>query len=204
MKVANTLLPMDEFHNKAMELATTAHFAERKRQTDTVDIQALYLKAFEYEKAAAMLLVNNYEMEPTRAVYFRSAASLILSLPTISTAHYQEAERMIAFGLSGHPHPEIATELREVRQELEQKYQQQRWAKEFLSNGTTFEKQGLFTAINLKARSFEFEVSGGVALKGTYPLDLDGTIRGVSFERVYSIRGEICAEEQVVVLAGVG
>lgn len=201
MKRSNHLLPIDEFHNKAMELATTAHFAERKKQSKKVDIQALYTQAFEYEKAAAMLLVNNYEMEPTRAVYFRSAASLILSLPTISAAQYQEAERMIAFGLSGYPHPEIAAELREVRQELEQKYQQQKWQQTLFAKGKSFEQQGVFTAVDLKAMSFEFEVSNEVAWKGVYPVSLDKKIRQISFEQAYVIKGEICEEQAMVVLA---
>lgn len=33
--------------------------------------QQKYLAAFEYEKASAMLLVQNYEMKPTNSVFFQ-------------------------------------------------------------------------------------------------------------------------------------
>ncbi|OAD22641.1 hypothetical protein THIOM_001545 [Candidatus Thiomargarita nelsonii] len=58
---------------------------------------------------AAMLLLNDYEIEPTRSVLFRSAACLALDFDD-----YREAERMIAFGLSGNPPLEILEELREL------------------------------------------------------------------------------------------
>lgn len=159
MKISTNIHPMDELHNKAMDLASMAYSAKRKGKK--VDLQQLYLDAFEYEKAAAMLLVNDYSMEPTRAVYFRSAASLLLCLPDLRRSDYEEAERMIALGLSGNPHPEIADELREVRRQLEQKYNQQLWEREFLTNGKDFAKKGFFTAINLKTLEFEFKVTGG-------------------------------------------
>ena len=80
--------------------------------------QSKYLAAFEYEKAAAMLLVNEYNQEPTRSVLFRSAANLLLNLPNPDIEHFRLAERMVAFGLSGNPPEEIAEELREAWWEL--------------------------------------------------------------------------------------
>jgi len=82
------------------------------------EAQSKYLKAFEYEKAAALLLVNEYSQEPSRSVLFRSAASLLLNLPFQNDTYLRKAEQMVAFGLSGNPPEEIATELRQIWQEL--------------------------------------------------------------------------------------
>ena len=49
--------PIDELHNKAMALADEAYYAKRKGETS--DLQELYQQAFKYERAAAMLLVND-------------------------------------------------------------------------------------------------------------------------------------------------
>ncbi|MEM8525069.1 MAG: hypothetical protein AAGG68_10515 [Bacteroidota bacterium] len=138
------MLPMDELHQKAMELADLAYSAERKGKTE--NLQALYSEAFEYEKAAAMLLINEYDMEPTRSVYFRSAASLIYSLPNISFEHFRAAERMVAFGLSGKPPAAIADELRDVLEHLKIKFYTQQ------AEGENSEQEGKFVAVNLKTR----------------------------------------------------
>ncbi len=69
-----------------------------------------------------MLLINSYETEPSRSVLFRSAACLLLNLPKPNLSDYREAERMIAFGLSAYPPAEIAVELREVFEEVREKW----------------------------------------------------------------------------------
>ncbi len=107
---------IDELHRRAMKLADEAFYAKREGSSELA--QTKYLSAFEYERAAAMLLVNEYNQEPTRSVFFRSAANLLLNLPHPELEHYRQAERMIAFGLSGNPPEEIAAELREAWQEL--------------------------------------------------------------------------------------
>jgi hypothetical protein len=113
---------IDELHQKAMELADEAFYAKREEQLSLA--QSKYLSAFEYERAAAMLLVNEYSQEPTRSVLFRSAANLLLNLPYPDTERYRQAERMVAFGLSGNPPAEIAEELREAWQELMEYFKQ--------------------------------------------------------------------------------
>jgi hypothetical protein len=112
----NMSIAIDELHQKAMELADEAFYAKKKQ--DDKSAQAKYLAAFEYEKAAAMLLVNEYDQEPSRSVLFRSAACLLLNLPIPTDKHFRQAERMVAYGLSGNPPEEIAEELREVWREL--------------------------------------------------------------------------------------
>lgn len=112
----NISIAADELHQKAMDLADEAFYAKKKHDIESA--QAKYLAAFEYEKAAAMLLVNEYEQEPTRSVLFRSAANIILNLPSPEENHIRQAERMVAYGLSGNPPEEIAQELRQAWQEL--------------------------------------------------------------------------------------
>jgi hypothetical protein len=98
---------VNELHSKAMDIAERAFIAQRKGQFDKVS--RLSKEAFKYEREAAILLLNEYDIEPTRSVLFRSAACLALDFED-----YREAERMIAFGLSGNPPPEILEELREL------------------------------------------------------------------------------------------
>lgn len=181
MKVAVKIHPMDELHQKAMELADMAYSAERKGQTE--QLQELYLEAFEYEKAAAMLLVNDYEMEPTRSVYFRSAASLIYSLPTINFEHFREAERMIAFGLSGKPPRIIADELRDTLEHLKIKFYAQH------KEGENFEQAGKFTAVNLKTKQFEFLSFDNQSIKGNFTAQLSEQIEHIAFSISYKISG---------------
>ena len=109
-------LAINEMHQKAMELADAAFYDKMEQKLDSA--QTNYLAAFEYESAAAMLMVNDHEHEPTRSVLFRSAACLLLNLPFPEDTHFRQAERMVAYGLSGNPPKEIADELREVWREL--------------------------------------------------------------------------------------
>ena len=109
-------IAINELHHKAMALADEAFYAKRGGELETA--QSKYLEAFEFEKAAAMLLVNEYSQEPTRSVLFRSAACLMLNLPYPTDDHFRQSERMVAFGLSGNPPEEIAEELREAWREL--------------------------------------------------------------------------------------
>ena len=114
---------INELHHKAMALADEAFYAKREGELEAA--QSKYLEAFEFEKAAAMLLVNEYSQEPTRSVLFRSAACLMLNLPYPTDDHFRQSERMVAFGLSGNPPEEIAEELREAWRELMAHLQQE-------------------------------------------------------------------------------
>ena len=116
-------IAINELHHKAMALADEAFYAKRGGEMEVA--QSKYLEAFEFEKAAAMLLVNEYSQEPTRSVLFRSAACLMLNLPYPTDGHFRQSERMVAFGLSGNPPEEIAEELREAWRELMSHLQQE-------------------------------------------------------------------------------
>jgi hypothetical protein len=98
---------VNELHEKAMKIAQAAFVA--RMQGELENVKQLSSQAFEYERKAAMLLLNDFDIEPTRSVLFRSAASLALNFKD-----YREAERMIALGLLGNPPPEILEELREL------------------------------------------------------------------------------------------
>lgn len=101
------LLNAREIHRKAMFLAQDAYVFETKGDLPTA--LKLYEEAFYIEKQAALALLNEDNIEPTRSVLFRSAAALALSCKL-----WREAEKMIAFGLSGNPPQEIAQELRDL------------------------------------------------------------------------------------------
>ena len=101
------MLNAREIHRKAMFLAQDAYVLETKG--DSISAKPLYEEAFYLEKQAAMALLNEEDKEPTRSVLFRSAASLALNCKL-----WREAEKMIAYGLSGNPPHEIAQELRQL------------------------------------------------------------------------------------------
>lgn len=68
-----------------------------------------YRKAFEYEQKAAMMLLNEKEMEPTRSILFRSAACL-----AYKSGYYSFSVKMAQEGLNGMPPFEIREELKDV------------------------------------------------------------------------------------------
>ena len=98
-------------HKQAMDLYRTALMARARR--DENEFREVALRALELEKAAALQLSTRYEAEPTRSVMFRGAATIAFQLH-----EYREAERMIAFGLSGNPAEEIAGELRDLMEQV--------------------------------------------------------------------------------------
>jgi tetratricopeptide (TPR) repeat protein len=102
---------VNELHSKAMIIAEAAFVAKRKGSHD----EALRLseEAFSYEHDAALLLLDQFEIEPTRSVLFRSAACLALD-----SGNYAEAEKMIAYGLEGNPPAEVKDELQDLLLDL--------------------------------------------------------------------------------------
>jgi hypothetical protein len=103
---------MQAFHHRAMLLVDEAE--KCRRRGDLQAAQAQLQQAFEQERQAAQLSAAHLELEPTRSVLHRSAASLALECGAL-----REAERLIAAALSGNPPEEIAEELRDL---LEQVY----------------------------------------------------------------------------------
>lgn len=89
-------------HREAMKYAQDA-FIEEVNENDTKAFD-LYEKAFELEREAALNYLNK-DIEPTRSVLFRSAASLAKNIKK-----YFEAIDLIEKGLSGNPPIEIEKE----------------------------------------------------------------------------------------------
>jgi len=98
-------------HNKAMELAEKAFDLQKKG--DAEQAKHYFRQAYELEREAALLVPIDEANEPSRSVLFRSAGSLALNAEL-----YREAERMVSQGLLGYPPYEIATELRELFEEI--------------------------------------------------------------------------------------
>ena len=73
----------------------------------------LFEKAFEFEKQAALMLINDFDNEPTRSVLFRSAGSLAMNCKK-----YREAEKLFAQALAGEPPKKIMHQLRALYQEI--------------------------------------------------------------------------------------
>lgn len=72
---------------------------------------ALLEKAFTLERKAALLCPA--DLEPTRSVLHRSAATL-----AFQCKRYRDAEQLVAAGLAGDPPEEIANELRELMEQI--------------------------------------------------------------------------------------
>lgn len=107
----NKITQVNNLHEQAMNLAEEVYLAQRKKDTETAEKWAK--KSFELEKKAAMLLVNDYDVEPTRSVLFKGAACLAFNAKL-----YREAEQMIGFALTGNPPVEIGEELRNLLLEI--------------------------------------------------------------------------------------
>ena len=100
-----------KLHNHAMDLAEEAAIEQMRGNADRAN--ELYAAAFESERKAAMAFEARHDMEPTRSVLFRSAASLALEFGDVKSA-----EKMIAQGLVGNPPEEIANELRDLLEQV--------------------------------------------------------------------------------------
>ncbi|NJK70285.1 MAG: hypothetical protein HC786_26130 [Richelia sp. CSU_2_1] len=98
---------VETLHREAMELVDRAVLARQCGDLDRVT--ALTKAAFVKERAAADLVANEWDFEPTRSVLHRSAAVL-----AIECALLREAERLIGRALAGNPPTEIADELRDL------------------------------------------------------------------------------------------
>lgn len=104
--------PVNELHQEAMALAEKAHLA--RLQGSQLDCDSLLREAFEKECEAANLMASEFNVEPSRSILHRSAATLALECGEL-----KQAEKIITRALSGNPPEEIAEELRDL---LEQVY----------------------------------------------------------------------------------
>lgn len=98
---------VETLHQEAMELVDQAVLA--RQRGDVVQVAEFSRAAFQKERAAANLLANQFDFEPTRSILHRSAAVLALECKEL-----REAERLIGRALAGDPPDDIANELRDL------------------------------------------------------------------------------------------
>jgi hypothetical protein len=100
-----------ELHQEAMKLADLAEIA--RRSGDSQAFQSYSSQALELEAKAAWSMSSQTDLEPTRSVLFRSAATLAIEVHRL-----REAEQLIGAALAGNPPPEIAEELRDLLEDV--------------------------------------------------------------------------------------
>lgn len=103
---------INELHEQAMELADQAFLAKRRGELER-SVELAY-RAFKLESTAAEMVRHDVAAEPTRSILYRSAASL-----AIDCGETEAAIHLVATGLSGEPPPEIADELRDLLQQVQ-------------------------------------------------------------------------------------
>jgi cold shock CspA family protein len=94
-----------------MEYAEKALLAKLSGDIDRA--KTMYKEAFERERRAAELVAPKLDVEPTRSVLLRSAASL-----AVNCGDFGEAERLITVALSGNPPDEVKNELNDLSQKI--------------------------------------------------------------------------------------
>jgi hypothetical protein len=94
-------------HQEAMELVDRAFLA--RQRGDVIVALELTKAAFSQERAAADLVADLLDLEPTRSVLHRSAAVL-----AVECSELRSAERLIGRALAGNPPDDIANELRDL------------------------------------------------------------------------------------------
>jgi Flp pilus assembly protein TadD len=101
---------LEHLHHRAME---TADLAEQARHSGNEDnARNLFEQALKLETDAARLVAS--DLEPTRSILFRSAASLALDC-----GHYADADALIREARLGHPSPGIIQDLAEIEIEIQ-------------------------------------------------------------------------------------
>ncbi len=95
-----------------MELGDQSFVA--RRYGNRAEYLRLTELAFEKEAAAADLMVDDIDIEPTRSVLHRSAATLAWRCEL-----YADAKRLICRGLAGKPPPEIEEELLDLQKKVD-------------------------------------------------------------------------------------
>jgi hypothetical protein len=99
-------MSMLEKHNEAMDLAEEAFTIIDSNAKRSID---LFRKAYSIERSIADTLSPKLENEPSRAILYKSAASLALNAKL-----YREAEKTACLGLVGFPEDLLLEELRDI------------------------------------------------------------------------------------------
>jgi hypothetical protein len=103
---------INQLHEQAMDLAEKAFLAQQKGAK--IGFVRLSKEAFLLEKAAAILLKDKPEIEPSRSILFKSAAFL-----AYDAQEYQSCRDMITYTLLGKPDAIIKAEMKALFLEVD-------------------------------------------------------------------------------------
>jgi len=101
-----------EFMDEALYV-TKPSLRSEDLQMENFRVENLFRRALKFETSAADSLSNRFELEPSRSVLHRGAASLALRVGDVETA-----KRYIAAAFQGSPPIEIRRELDEIRNQV--------------------------------------------------------------------------------------
>lgn len=132
-------------HRDAMRFAERAKVARIGGHDE--EAVGLTRRAFELEREAAQSLLASFDVEPTRSVLFRSAATLALECGEL-----EEARRLAFQGLAGFPPTEIADEIHEIVEESE------------------FQRHLATRGVKLQPDEFQMSLVGPMVSKGLAPI----------------------------------
>lgn len=133
-------------HRQAIEKSDLA-LVERMRGNEQAAAD-YFQSAFELESEAAQALLNEPSKEPTRSVLFRSAATLARDC-----GRFPEAEKLIYQALAGEPPPEIATELKDLLEQV------------------TFQRHLELRGVQLAEEEIQMAISGNAVGSGMAPTE---------------------------------
>ncbi|MDB5279057.1 MAG: putative endonuclease, domain protein [Ferruginibacter sp.] len=102
------------WHEEAMDLAEMAFFA--KRRGEYYNFWKFIQRALNYEKAAARVLIEEQQIEPTRSLLYKSAIHFALNLD-----HFDEAKFLLREANDGNPPIEVKNELDSISVEINQR-----------------------------------------------------------------------------------
>lgn len=100
-----------ELHDSAMDLFEQGLLTARAGNLD--ESRRLFNQALENEAAAADSLAADYQLEPTRSILHRSAASMALRVGDV-----QRAKRYVEAGLAGNAPQDIRAQLTALREQI--------------------------------------------------------------------------------------
>lgn len=111
---SESVVEYERLHAEAMKLANDGFTYRYLEQHENA--VAAFRGAWKLEHDAAMLLLSEKDLEPSRSISFRSAASLALLC-----GEHEDARRLAHLGLSGSPPPRVRKVLEAVLAEAQQR-----------------------------------------------------------------------------------
>jgi len=137
---------IERLHEDAMNLVELALI--QKSLNNFESARDYFIRAYKLDVKAAQLIKDKNDLEPTRSLILRSAASL-----AVECEMFREAEQLIAFALSGMPPDDLAEELRDMSEEV------------------NFERHLKLRGIDLEPNEFQMSIAGDIISFGLAPID---------------------------------